>query len=88
MIEVGDMPTPEVEEPERFPGGPDALADQSKYGEIPAGPIGVDLPTDRNPVTALADERIPEVSADDDKSQAPDESDEKMQESEEPETPV
>ncbi len=40
MIDVGDMPTPQVEEPERFPGGADALDDQSKYGEIPQRPDG------------------------------------------------
>ena len=88
MIEVGDMPTPHVEEPERFPGGPDALDDQSKYGEIPAGPMGVDLPPDLNPATARDDDRVPEVAEPDDKSQEPDESDKLAQQSEEPETPV
>jgi hypothetical protein len=82
------MPTPRVEEPERFPGGADALEDQSRYGEIPAGPMGVDLPPDKNPVTALADDALPEISEPDDKSQEPDESDERAQRSEEPETPV
>ena len=88
MIEVGDMPTPRVEEPERFPGGPDALDDQSKYGEIPGGPVGVDLPPDKNPVTATGDNPVPEITEPDDKSQEPDESDKKAKESEEPETPV
>jgi len=88
VIEVGDMPTPRTEEPERFPGGPDALDDQSKYGEIPAGPMGVDLPPDLNPATALRDDRVPEIAEPDDKSQEPDESDKQAQESEEPETPV
>ena len=85
---VGDMPTPHVEEPERFPGGPDALDDQSKYGEIPGGPMGVDLPADKNPATAATEEQVPELTEPDDKSQEPDESDEAAQESEEPETPV
>ena len=88
MIEVGDMPTPSVEEPERFPGGVDALADEKRYGEIPDGPMGVDLPPDKNPATAQADDAVPEVSEPDDKSQAPDESDEQAQRDEEPETPV
>ena len=88
MIEVGDMPTPQTEEPERFPGGPDALEDQSRYGEIPAGPMGVDLPPDLNPATAIGDGRVPEIAEPDDKSQEPDASDKKAQESEEPETPV
>lgn len=88
MIDVGDMPTPQVEEPERFPGGADALDDQSKYGEIPDRPLGVDLPPDKNPVTALGDDRASEVSEPDDKSQEPDASDEQAQRDEEPETPV
>ena len=86
--EVGNLPTPSVEEPERFPGGPDALADQSRYGEIPDGPMGVDLPPDKNPVTALTDDKVPEISEPDEKSQEPDESDDAARESEEPETPV
>jgi len=49
VIEVGPMPTPQTEEPERFPGGADALDDQSRYGEIPDGPMGVDLPIGKNP---------------------------------------
>ena len=84
--EVGDMPAPHVEEPERFPGGPDALDDQSRYGEIPDGPIGVDLPPDMNP--ANAEVSVPEITEPDDKSQEPDESDKRAQASEEPETPV
>ena len=78
--EVGPMPTPQTEEPERFPGGKDALDDQSRYGEIPRGPVGVDLPPDLNPDA----EAVPEgVTEPDDKSQQPDEGD-----TEEPETPV
>jgi hypothetical protein len=88
VIGVGDMPTPSVEEPERYPGGPDALDDQSRYGEIPKGPIGVDLPPDKNPVTATADLDVPEITDPDDKSQEPDESDDQVRESDEPETPV
>jgi hypothetical protein len=85
---VGDMPAPHVEEPERFPGGPDALDDQSRYGEIPDGPMGVDLPPDKNPVTADAEVLVPEITEPDDKSQEPDESDRDAQRAEEPETPV
>jgi hypothetical protein len=84
--QVGAMPTPHAEEPERFPGGPDALEDQSRYGEIPDGPLGVDLPPDKNPAAANDGTQLPEgVTESDDKSQEPDERDEK---SEEPETPV
>ena len=44
--EVGSMPVPQVEEPERFPGGVDALCDDRLgYGEITTLPLGVDLPT-------------------------------------------
>ena len=88
MIDVGDMPTPQVEEPERFPGGADALVDESKYGEIPDRPMGVDLPPDKNPVTALGDNVVPEIGEPDDKSQEPDEPDEQARRDEEPETPV
>ena len=87
MIEVGPMPTPRTEEPERFPGGADALDDQSRYGEIPDGPMGVDLPIDKNPVTAGADDRVPDAitEPDDEKSQEPTPEEEA---SDEPETPV
>ena len=84
--QVGAMPTPHVEEPERFPGGPDSLEDQSRYGEVQDGPLGVDLPPDMNPATSNEGIPVPEaVTESDDKSQEPDERDEK---SEEPETPV
>jgi hypothetical protein len=86
--EVGVMPTPHAEEPERFPGGPDALEDESRYGEIPEGPIGVDLPPDKNPVTAETDDRVPEITEPDDKSQQPDASDEDAGQSERPEPPA
>jgi hypothetical protein len=48
-MNVGPMPTPQTEEPEKFPGGADALEDQSRYGEIPDTPLGVDLPPDLHP---------------------------------------
>ena len=84
--EVAPMPTPSTEEPERFPGGPDALDDQSRYGEIPDGPMGVDLPPDKNPATANAGEVVPDaVTEPDDKSQDPEPEE---QRSDEPETPV
>ena len=86
MIEVGPMPTPRTEEPERFPGGADALDDQSRYGDIPAGPMGVDLPPDKNPTTAYAvDDVREEVTEPDDKTQEPDAEEDR---SDEPETPV
>ena len=88
MIEVGDKPAPHVEEPERYPGGADALDDRARYGETPGGPMGVDLPPDKNPMTALADDVLPEIGEPDDKSQEPDESDDEVRESDEPETPV
>jgi hypothetical protein len=39
------MPVPQIEEPERFPGGADALCDRLGYGEITTLPLGVDLAT-------------------------------------------
>ena len=81
MASVGAMPTPQVEEPEKFPGGPDALADQSRYGEIPDGPMGVDLPPALNPNQVP----VPDAVSDpEEKSQEPDAEDEDA----EPETPV
>lgn len=69
-MDVGPMPTPQNEEPEKFPGGADALEDQSRYGEIPDTPLGVDLPPELQPTTVdLPDE----VSEPDDKQQEPDE---------------
>ncbi len=82
------MPDPRTEPPEKFPGGPDALADEARYGEIPDGPMGVDLPPDKNPETALDDGTLNRVTEPDDKSQEPDESDDQAQRDEEPETPV
>ena len=82
MIEVvGPMPTPQKEEPERFPGGADALEDQSRYGEIPDGPMGVDLPPALHPNQVQVPDAISEP---DEKSQEPDAEDEDA----EPETPV
>ena len=47
------MPVPQIEEPERFPGGADALCDRLGYGEIttlplgcPAGYVGRSTPSD------------------------------------------
>ncbi len=86
MIDVGPMPTPQTEDPERFPGGADALDDQTRYGEIPDGPMGVDLPPDKNPATANADEVVPDaITEPDDKTQDPEPEERR---SDEPETPV
>lgn len=68
-MNVGPMPTPQTEEPEKFPGGADALEDQSRYGEIPDTPLGVDLPPELNPDAV----EVPDaVSEPDDKQQEPD----------------
>jgi hypothetical protein len=70
MMAVGPMPSPHTEEPERFPGGADAIDEQPRYGETPDGPIGVDLPPDLQPGGA----DVPlEIAEPDDKSQEPDE---------------
>lgn len=79
--QVGPMPTPQKEEPEKFPGGADALEDQSRYGEIPDGPMGVDLPPSLNPDQVQVPDAISEP---DEKSQDPDAEGEDA----EPETPV
>jgi hypothetical protein len=62
--ELSPMPTPYTEEPELVPGGVDALA------EDPAdNGLGRDLDPDDNP--AVDDVLPEEISAPDDKSQAP-----------------
>jgi hypothetical protein len=80
-MNVGPMPTPQKEEPEKFPGGADALEDQSRYGEIPDKPLGVDLPPELNPDAI----QVPDaVSEPDDKQQEPDGD----EDSEKPEPPA
>ena len=80
-MDVGPMPTPQKEEPERFPGGADALEDQSRYGEIPDGPMGADLPPELNPDQVQVPDAISEP---DEKTQGPDGD----EESDEPEPPA
>ncbi|NYG56958.1 hypothetical protein [Nocardioides perillae] len=65
---LGPLPTIKAEEPERFPGGADSVADEEKYGEIPDAPLVPDVPPVDNPAAADAPEAVTE---DDDKPQAP-----------------
>lgn len=69
---LGPLPTGHAEEPERFPGGVDSVADQDKYGEIPRDPLTPDVPPADNPAAAEAPEAVLE---EDDKPQAPTEDD-------------
>jgi hypothetical protein len=55
--DLGALPDPTVEPPERFPGGVDALQDEEKYGDIPDEPLTPDLPTSSNPAT---DDEVPD----------------------------
>ena len=55
--DLGALPEPTVEPPERFPGGADALDDEEKYGDIPDEPLIPDLPTSSNPAT---DDEVPD----------------------------
>lgn len=65
-----EQPEPTTEEPEKYPGGADAIDDSGKYGDTPGGPTTRDLHPDDNPAV---DDVIPdEIAAPDDKSQAPD----------------
>jgi hypothetical protein len=59
-VELGDLPEPTVEPPERFPGGADSIADEDKYGDIPDEPLTPDLPTVSNPAT---DDEVPDEIA-------------------------
>ncbi len=65
---LGPLPSGDVEEPDRFPGGADSLADEEKYGEIPTGPLAREVPAQANPATSEAPESVQEG---DDKTQEP-----------------
>lgn len=65
---LGPLPGGDTEDPERFPGGPDSLADEEKYGEIPEGPLAREVPAEANPATSAAPKG---VQASDDKTQEP-----------------
>ncbi|GAA2130154.1 hypothetical protein [Nocardioides bigeumensis] len=70
-VDLGDLPEPTVEPPERFPGGADSIADEEKYGSIPDQPLIPDLPNDRNPAT---DDEVPdEISQSEQEEDAEDE---------------
>ena len=66
---LGPVPDASVEEPARFPGGADAIADEEKYGELPDEPVVPDLHPDANPAT---DSAPVELGEPDDKEQAGD----------------
>ena len=87
MIEVGPMPTPQTEEPERFPGGSRRARRPVALRRDPGRPDGGRPAHDKNPVTAGADDRVPDAitEPDDEKSQEPTPEEEA---SDEPETPV
>ncbi len=65
---LGPQPSGDVEEPDRFPGGADSLADEEKYGEIPRGPLAREVPSEANPATTNAPESVQQG---DDKTQDP-----------------
>jgi len=63
--ELSPMPTPVTEDPELYPGGVDAIADDPEDNGL-----GRDLDPDDNPAV---DDALPDaISQPDDKSQAPD----------------
>jgi hypothetical protein len=66
---LGPQPEPATEEPELRPGGADSIADE-KYGDTPGEPTVPDIAPGEN---AAVEGRAPdEVTAPDDKQQAPD----------------
>lgn len=67
---LGPQPSGGIEAPDRFPGGPDSVADEEKYGDIPTGPLAREVPAQANPATSDAPES---VQAGDDKTQEPEE---------------
>lgn len=65
---LGPLPSGDVEEPDRFPGGADSLADEEKYGGMPSEPLAREVPSEANPATSEAPEGVQEG---DDKTQDP-----------------
>ncbi len=57
---LDEMPEPTAEEPEKFPGGVDSIADQEKYGAFPDTPLTPDLHPEDNPATDTAPEELSE----------------------------
>lgn len=70
--ELGPLPTPESETPQKFPGGADNLADPEKYGDRGTldAPALRDLDPSRNP--AVEEAATTEIGEADDKQQEPD----------------
>ncbi len=63
-----EQPDPVTEEPEKYPGGADAIDDSGKYGDTPGGPTARDLRPEDNPAV---DDVPADVTEPDDKPQAP-----------------
>jgi hypothetical protein len=66
--DLGPKPDPDVEEPELFPGGPDAVDTPERYHNG-LDPAARDLDPDDNP--AVDDATPDEISQPDDKKQEP-----------------
>ena len=66
---IGEMPTPEAEEPARNPGGPDAINDNAPFEGDDPTPLSHDLDPDDNP--AVEDHMPDEVKQLDEKQQEP-----------------
>ena len=62
---IGEMPTPEAEEPARNPGGPDAINDDAPFEGDDPTPLSHDLDPDDNP--AVEDHMPDEVKQLDEK---------------------
>ncbi|GAA1920945.1 hypothetical protein GCM10009737_23100 [Nocardioides lentus] len=67
---LGPRPTPTTQEPELFPGGTDAVRDESDYADRGAQVVGRDADPDDNPATE--DATPDEVKEGEDKQQEPD----------------
>ena len=69
LPDLGEMPTPEAEEPDRNPGGPDAINDDAPFeGDDPV-PLSHDLDPGENP--AVEDQMPDEITQPEDKQQEP-----------------
>ena len=83
--DLGPKPDPDIEEPELFPGGADAVDSPQRYHNG-LDPAVRDLDPDDNP--AVDDETPDEIAQPDDKQQEPDEDSGTNDGSGEPEPPA
>lgn len=83
--ELGPRPEPQVEDPELYPGGTDAVPGQDRYQHDPDNPAARDLDPDDNP--AVEDALPDDIAAPDEKTQEPSEDEDESDEDANPTEP-